>query len=278
MAIYFGKVNKYIADRGFGFVRDVLVNSNSNDLFFHIKSIKKSDFKLAQKIEADENKPSIYFWYETEISKKGEQVVSVISSDKITKNYANILPSFTEKVICLWKDVRADLPEWLVQITTDLVGDERVKQLRDERDKLELQIKKENEIRLQQEKEQRELEKAKLEALRKERLAQQELQRETERLQVEIENNEFQQLIAEMKPLAFTHSSQVSSYIMKNKLGLKYKHISGVVTMEKDGNTWDFKGGFPPKIYAQICSALDLHNNGSYAKVVGFNSFNKLDF
>jgi len=233
---------------------------------------------LLKKIEADEIKPSIYFWYETEISKKSEQVVSVISSDKITKDYANILPSFTEKVVCLWKDVRGDLPEWLVQITTDLVGVERVKQLRDDRDKLELQIKKENEIRLKQEKEWKELENAKLEALRKERLAQQELQRETERLQVEIEDNEFQQLIAEIKPLAFTHSSQVSSYIMRNKLGLKYKHISGVVTMEKDGNTWDFKGGFPPKIYAKICSALDLDNNGSYAKVVGFNSFNKLDF
>ena len=121
--------------------------------------------------------PSIYFWYETEISKKGEQVISVISSDKITKEYANILPSFTEKVLCFWKDVRGALPEWLVQVTTDLVGVERVKQLKDERDKLELQITKENEIRLKQEKERRELESAKLEALRRERLAQQELQR-----------------------------------------------------------------------------------------------------
>jgi len=65
---------------------------------------------------------------------------------------------------------------------------------------------------------------------------------------------------------------------MRNKLGLKYKHISGVVTMKKDGSTWDFKGGFPPDIYADICSALDLDNNGSYAKVVSFNSFNELNF
>ena len=97
-------------------------------------------------------------------------------------------------------------------------------------------------------------------------------------LRDEIESNEFQQLIAEMTPLGFTNSSQVSSYIMRNKLGLKYKHISGVVTMKKDGSTWDFKGGFPPKIYAEICSALDLDNNGSYAKVVSFNSFNELNF
>ena len=154
------------------------------------------------------------------------------------------------------------------------MGVERVKELRAERDELELQLTKENEIRIKQEKDQRELENAKIEALRKERLAQQELQRETKCLQVEIENNEFQQLIAEMKPLDFTHSSQVSSYIRRNNLGLKYKNISGILTMEKDGNTWDFKGGFTPKIYAQICSELDLDNNGSNAKVVDFHSFN----
>jgi len=278
MAIYFGKVNKYIADRGFGFVRDVFVNSNSSDLFFHIKIIKKSDFKLAKIIETDEVKSSMYFWYETEVSKKGEQVSSVLSPDQIQQDYANTLPNITEKVICLWKNVGSNLPEWLVQITSDLMGVDRVKELIDERDKLEIQLKKENKIKLKQEKEQREIADAKLEILKKERFAQQELLRETERLQDEIESNEFQQLIAEMTQLGFTHSSQVSSYIMRNKLGLKYKHISGVVTMEKDGNTWDFKGGFPPKIYAQICSALDLDNNGSYAKVVSFNSFNELNF
>jgi hypothetical protein len=181
-------------------------------------------------------------------------------------------------VICLWKNVESNLPEWLVQITSDLMGVDRVKELRDERDELELQLKKENEIKLKQEKERREIADAKLEVLKKERLAQQELLRETKRQQDEIESNEFQQLIAEMTQLGFTHSSQVSSYIMRNKLGLKYKHISGVVTMEKDGNTWDFKGGFPPKIYAQICSVLDLDNNGSYAKVVSFNSFDELNF
>tara|TARA_R110000737_G_scaffold309794_1_gene318246 strand:+ start:2257 stop:3087 length:831 start_codon:yes stop_codon:yes gene_type:complete len=275
MAIYFGKVNKYLGDRGFGFVRDVFVNSNSGDLFFHIKSIKKSDFELAKTIEADELEPPIYFWYETEVSKKGEQVSAVLNFDKVQQDYANILLNFTEKVVCLWKDLGSNLPEWLVQITSDLMGVERVKQLRDERDKL--RIKKENEIKIKQDKERRDIERAKLESLKKERLPQQELLRKTQRLQAEIESNEFKQLIAEMIPLYFTHSSQVSSYIMRNKLGLKYKHISGVVIMEKNGNTWDFRGGFPPNIYAQICSALDLDNNGSYAKVVGFNSFNKLD-
>jgi len=278
MAIYFGKVNKYLTDRGFGFVKDVLINSNSAEIFFHIRSIKKSDFELAKRIETEDVSSPIYFWYATEITEKGEQVSAVLSPNKIHQDYPNSLHGLTKKIVCLWKDLELNFPEWLVQITTDLMGTERVKQLREERDKLALQIKKENELKLEQEKERRDIENGKLEILKIERLAQKKLLIETQRLQSEIESNEFEQLITEMTPLAFTHSSQVSSYIMRNKLGLKYKNISGVVTMEKDGNTWNFNGGFPPKMYAQICTALDLDNNGSRAKVVDFNSFNKLEF
>jgi hypothetical protein len=79
-----------------------------------------------------------------------------------------------------------------------------------------------------------------------------------------------------MKALGFTHSAQVSSYIMKNQLGYKYKNISGIVRMEKDGRQWDFKGGFPPEIYSKICQSLNLGNEGSYARVVAFNSFEEL--
>jgi hypothetical protein len=63
---------------------------------------------------------------------------------------------------------------------------------------------------------------------------------------------------------------------MRNQLGYKYKNISGIVQMEKDGNIWDFRGGFPPNIYAKICSKLNLKNEGSHARVVNFNSFEKL--
>lgn len=195
MAIYFGKVNKYLTDRGFGFVKDVFNNSHSADLFFHIRSIKKSDFEFAKKIEAEDISPPVYFWYVTEISEKGEQVSAVLSPNEIHQDYANSLPGFTEKIVCLWKNLGLNFPEWLVQITTDLMGAERVKQLRDERDKLALQIKKENEIKLDQEKERQDIENANIEILKMERLAQKKLLIETQRLQSEVESKEFEQLM-----------------------------------------------------------------------------------
>ena len=93
----------------------------------------------------------------------------------------------------------------------------------------------------------------------------------------EVEEKEFQQLVDEMNSLNFTNSSQVSNYIIRNQLGNKYKHISGVLEMSKDGNTWNFNGGFPPKIYARLCSELNLTNQGTNARPGKFTSFNDLN-
>ena len=79
------------------------------------------------------------------------------------------------------------------------------------------------------------------------------------------EEEEFRQLVAEMSVLGFTYSSQVSAYIVRNRLGHKYKHISGILQMEMDGNVWSFNGGFPPNIYARLCEELGLGNQGSRA-------------
>lgn len=80
-----------------------------------------------------------------------------------------------------------------------------------------------------------------------------------------------------MTKFAFTHSSQVSHYIVSNRLGYKYKNISGVLQMEFDGTTWDFKGGFPPKIYAKLCDELGLSNSGTRARAVAFESFDNIE-
>ncbi|WP_337077207.1 hypothetical protein [Aeromonas dhakensis] len=80
-----------------------------------------------------------------------------------------------------------------------------------------------------------------------------------------------------MTKFAFTHSSQVSHYIVSNRLGYKYKNISGVLQMELDGTTWDFKGGFPPKIYAKLCDELGLSNSGTRARAVAFESFGNIE-
>ncbi|HQT04002.1 MAG TPA: hypothetical protein PLU46_03350 [Thiotrichales bacterium] len=93
-----------------------------------------------------------------------------------------------------------------------------------------------------------------------------------------VEQKEFDELVDEISSLGFSASSDVSAYIVRNKLGQKYRHISGVVTMEANGRDWRFVGGFPTHIYAKLCETLGLSNNGSYARVVGFRSFNQLSW
>lgn len=97
---------------------------------------------------------------------------------------------------------------------------------------------------------------------------------------VKIENKllkekeaEFDALVKEMRPLGFTQSAQVSEYIVKNKLCMKYKHLSGYLDMEHDGSQYVFVGGIEDKYYARLCCALGLGNKESGARVIGFTSF-----
>jgi len=91
-----------------------------------------------------------------------------------------------------------------------------------------------------------------------------------------IEEREFGELVSELKPLGFTHSSHVSNYIKKNNLGNKYRHISGILHMEKDGENWAYSGGIQPKYYARLCDELDLSNKGSGAVPTSFESFESI--
>ena len=93
----------------------------------------------------------------------------------------------------------------------------------------------------------------------------------------QLEDEEFNQLVEEVMAKGFTESRQVSQYIMANKLGRKYKHISGVLEMERGEDAWRFHGGFPPHIYARLCDALGLGQKISDARVAGFKSFSDLN-
>ncbi|MFN9866241.1 MAG: hypothetical protein ACK568_03935 [Pseudanabaena sp.] len=65
----------------------------------------------------------------------------------------------------------------------------------------------------------------------------------------------------------------MSAYIVRNRLGHKYKHISGILQMELGGEVWNFNGGFPPNIYARLCDALGLGNQGSRAVPLAFTPY-----
>lgn len=91
-----------------------------------------------------------------------------------------------------------------------------------------------------------------------------------------VEQKEFNALVAEISACGFSLSSEVSAYIRRNQLGKKYQNISGILTMKSNGDQWRFVGGFPTHIYARLCEALGLGNNGSRAEVVGFTPFKKV--
>lgn len=94
---------------------------------------------------------------------------------------------------------------------------------------------------------------------------------------VELEEAEFMALVEEVSAKGFTESRQVSSYIMTNRLGSKYRHISGLLELERGDEAWTYYGGFPPHIYARLCDALGLGQKPSDARVAGFKSFSDLN-
>lgn len=94
--------------------------------------------------------------------------------------------------------------------------------------------------------------------------------------QEQVEEDEFNQLVAETRSRNFSHSKELSKYIVDNKLGYKYKNISGILEMENHEGRWKFKGGFPPYIYARLCDELDLGNEGTDAKPREFTPYKDL--
>ena len=265
MSTDFGVVSNYISERGFGFVRGLLRGSSS-EIFFHIKTIKRVDPQLATMLASDSSNDDLHFWFETEITAKGTQVRTILSREQVRRGTIVESVKLIERVESFWRNITRQKPSWLEEVTFDLLGKERAAELSLERGKLEAE-----------EKDKRELERKEYEA--KAAIEQEKIrrQREAEEAQERLEEDEFQSLVAEMTKLGFTHSSQVSNYIVTKQLGYKYKNISGILQMELDGTTWNFKGGFPPKIYARLCEELGLSNKGTRARAVSFESFGNIE-
>ena len=255
MKIDFGKVERYIEDRGFGFVSHTFIGSPSKEIFFHIKSVKRTHPELAQALNSHNPHEPLYFWYEFEISEKGQQVIAIIDPRTMGQNHPDNASKLIETIEKYWLNAETPLPETIRKATLDLLPLDETRQLEARRDILEGEKKKEYE----------ELRRA--ETTRLQEIADQ------MRANEKAEEEEFRQLVAELSVLGFTHSKQVSAYIVRQKLGYKYQHISGVLQMGMGGDVWNFNGGFPPKIYARLCSELGLGNQGSGAKPLSFTAY-----
>lgn len=257
--IDFGKVEKYIEDKGFGFVSHTFVGSPSKEVFFHIKSVKRTHPKLAQALITYNSLEPLYFWYEFEISEKGQQVIAILDPTTICLNHPDSASIFIEVIEKSWVNAELSIPESIRKATIDLLSLDETRQLETRRNILEQEKKK------------------KYEELR--RAGASRLQEVADQMEAKekAEETEFRQLVAEFSGLGFTQSKQVSAYIVRQKLGNKYQHISGVLQMKMEEDVWSFNGGFPPRIYARLCYELGLGNQGSRARPLSFTAYKDIN-
>jgi cold shock CspA family protein len=260
MNLAFGVVDVYLSDKGFGFVEDKLSHGNLERQFFHIKSVKKSRPDLVAPLESGDEP---WFWYTLEESPKGKQAIPL--NQQQLNSLRDHAHHFVAAIEQYWLRQQAP-PSWLDEVSNGLLGEERTMELAEERALAQAERER---IAGEQLKEW-EAKHAQRLAKEEAELAQRKAEKAAERA---MENAEFDALVAEMASCGFTESAAVSHYIVRNKLGYKYKKISGYLLMEREGHSWEFKGGFPPDIYARLCEALGLGNRGTKSKVTRFESF-----
>ncbi|MEG4209530.1 hypothetical protein [Microcoleus sp. S13_B4] len=308
MTIDFGSIKGYNPDRGFGFVGHTFFNPDGK-VFFHIKKIRRKHPELAQKLDSGEAFETVNFWYEIETTEKGEQVSKLwLNADDIPKSYTNELCGLKQKIESIWKNIGSPKPSWLDIVTRELVGVARRHELSVERDNLKSQLRAAKDERRREAEALLPNEIARLIAnnrLKKTKADESEQQKnESEPPKHDPPpppkhdpppppkhdpppppkpdpppndpNDELKQLLAEMRPLKFKNSKELSAYIVKHKLGYRYPNISGIVIMEDGGKEWPFSGGFPPKIYKIICEKLGLVNQGTSARATKFTSYQQL--
>lgn len=298
MYLYFGIVKVYLSEKGFGFLSHPISLGPYYGVFFHINTVKEYDENLAERLSKSEIADDMCFWYICETTYKGEQVKKILTPEDVFSLEHEEQSQFLNEIKAIYNDIEKPLPLWLNDVTIGLLGsirkdelklernrliqkrNEELEELRKEQERLrkieeeKARIKEEKERRIYEE--QREKERKQLEREREKAEEERRLQREKEERQQKIEEEEFELLVAEMESKGFTQTGEVSNYIIRHKLGNKYQNISGVVQMQNSSSSWNFNGGFPPKIYARLCSRLNLGNKGTNAQAVGFTSFKDL--
>ena len=123
----FGVVEKFIPDRGFGFVTNELPGGKRERYFFHVKGVKKARPDLIAGLESGDG---TWFWYSLEESPKGKQAVPLDQRQwNARKQEAEWM---VEQIEQIWAQAGA-LPSWLDQVSSELLGTDRAMHLTQER-------------------------------------------------------------------------------------------------------------------------------------------------
>jgi cold shock CspA family protein len=279
MTVCFGYITEYNAKRGFGLINNLFEDA-STTFFFHINTIRRRYPKLAKKLanQEDENE-RIYLWYKTKFMRGKNQVGFIwLNSAEIFKQEPEQRTVLTSNIENIWENMfeKQDKAYSIAQTMKSTMSPTRFEMFLHQKQREWEQHKKDIESAvidvLGVERFEELVQKRKAAQIGAENSKQEQFEQIVEGMS-QSEKDEFRLLIEEMRPLNFTTSKQLSMYILRHQLGRKYKTISGIVEMEKNGRTWDFNGGFSPRIYSKICKVLELSDQNSKAKVVGFQSF-----
>jgi cold shock CspA family protein len=255
MSIDFGST-KYRQDRGFGFASRTF--SSGKPVFFHIKAVRQTHPALADLLDNDAFKGPLHFWFRYELGPRGPQVAVVLDPEQLRSEYSEQIPPLVAAIRLSWRNVRSPLSEALKRAASDLLSADELSELDRERQSLETQG-----VRPQ-------IETMVPEGVERESSVEDWLATEV------LKQREFCALVDEVRAHGFTHSHEVSAYIVANKLGFKYPNVSGVLEMQQAGRRWDFNGGIEPSVYARLCSALGLTNKGSAAVPVRFTPYSNV--
>lgn len=290
MTFDFGRVVRYNSRRGFGFVSHRF-RASSKEVFFHIKQLKRFNQSWAESLDDESKATAVYFWYEYRVCPRGHEVIAILYPWQVSAKYKNEIEEIISLMRKWWSCIDTPLPRSVREAASSLMSKDDIDQLESNRKlQLEEQERQDAELRrvaalrakeiAEQQAAEREKELARRKEIREQRSSQQKAESERRNALIakhKAENrereDEFRRLVAEIEPLGFKQSSQVSAYIVRNKLGYKYKNISGILQMERDGEKWDFNGGFPPDIYARLCEALGLKHKGSRAHPKEFTPY-----
>lgn len=254
MDIEFGIVTRYFSNRGFGFVSRELGGANQEQVFFHISVLEQRFPELANAIKSQGDDEATFFWYEVGRSTKGPLVVDAFDYDDVTSFPSDDFLKVMTRLKSLWMNLDFQLPDWMVQVAKNTLSSEQFDEINSSR---QLAISN----------------------ARSQRSAQSVGNKVIPNLfdSIKDQEREFEALVEEIRPLGFRRSSEVSNYIVRRRLGLKYQHISGHLEMRMNGDTWTFDGGFPPDIYRRLCTELGLTNSGSSARPSRFTSYKALN-
>lgn len=275
-----GNVLSYSKKDGYGFVARTLRSGHRKKVYFRINSIKRGHPDLAERLDNEWPSRPLRFWYQTEDTDRGEQVLEAIQPEFLRIKASKDLPHLVSRVEKLWLSLDESAPDWLYEVTIDLVGLDRAGQLRSRRAVLQEEKRRTDIQKYEEQAAARRIEelnrKAQQEVEEAKWRAQREIEEEKLKARQRILDNELEQLVSEMKQKNFKTSADLSEYIRNNNLRSKYKNISGVLQMTRGDESWDFEGGISPALYRKLCERLNLGNRQSGATPGSFTPFKDL--